>query len=210
MTTIISELANYPTLAEEILFVNVGISEDDYFNWKNPATDKIFTHLDAIALRTYARDSEYFIRLKDARREAKTVVKRFANANPAQEVVFIVIASLSCQYQVIEAFVEELAAKWFIIFDFPQKAVVSSTEIFNVFCDVIEGAFHNVPADLKKIQVSCKPLNRFVDVYVKKSLVTGAASLPVALVFECEPYHMLIYLDGQFKVREQKIVDYSG
>ncbi len=198
-------------LFDEILFVNVGRQDEDFLTWKNPKTDKVFTRLDASGLRTAQGNLTYYRHLKDPRHESKTVIKQFAK-DPGSETVFIVVASMNCQYQAIEAFIEYLTEKWFAFYDASMiKSVGSAGEMFSSFYRVIEEAFREVPTrDLRKVQAYCKPTGEMVDVWVKTKLVTQAPSLPAALVFEYGPYHLLLYLDGQFKVREQKLVDYSG
>ncbi len=198
-------------LFNEILFVNVGRQDEDFLMWKNPKTDKVFTKFDASGLRASRGNIDYYRHVKDLKHETKTVIKQFVK-DPGSETIFIVVASFTCQYQVIEAFMEYLVEKWFAVFDASLlKSVGSGGEMFGSFYRVIESAFREVPTrDLKKVQAYCKPTGDLVDVWVKKSLVTQASSLPAALVFEYGPYHLLLYLDGQFKVREQKLVDYSG
>lgn len=198
-------------LFNEILFVNVGRQDEDFLFWKNPKTDKIFTKFDASGLRASRGNMDYYRHVKDLKHETKTVVKQFVK-DPGSETVFIVVAEQICQFQVIEAFMEYLVGKWFAVYDSTVlKSVGSGGDIFGSFYRELENAFREVPElDLKKVQAFCKPTGEIIDVWVKKSLVTQATSLPAALVFEYGPYHILLYLDGQFKVREQKIVDYSG
>ncbi len=198
-------------LFNEILFVNVGRLDEDFLTWKNPKTDKVFTKLDASGLRAARGNIDYYRHLKDLKHETKTVIKQFVK-DPGSETVFIVVATLNCQFQAIEAFMEYLTEKWFTYYDASMiKSVGSGGEVFSSFYRVFEDAFREVPTrDLRKVQAYCKPTGELVDVWVKKSLVTQAPSLPAALVFEYGPYHLLLYLDGQFKVREQKLVDYSG
>jgi hypothetical protein len=200
-----------PNLSNEIYFVNIGRQDEDFLTWKNPRTDKVFTKLDAIGLRTFRGDVDYYRHVKDPRHETKTVVKQFVK-DPGSETIFIVVAGFSCQYQVIEAFIEYLVEKWFAVYDSSLiKSVGSGGEMFGSFNSIIEEAFSKMPdRDLKKVQALCKPTNELIDVWVKRSLVTKASSLPAALVFEHGPYHLLLYLDGQFKVREQKLVDFSA
>jgi hypothetical protein len=200
-----------PNLFDDIYFVNIGRQDEDFLTWKNPRTDKIFTKLDAIGLRTFRGDVDYYRHVKDPRHETKTVVRQFVK-DPGSETIFIVVAGFSCQYQVIEALMEYLVEKWFAVYDSSFiKSVGSGGEMFGSFSPVIEEAFSKMPdRDLKKVQAFCKPTNELIDVWVKRSLVTKASSLPAALVFEHGPYHLLLYLDGQFKVREQKLVDFSA
>ncbi|HMF32905.1 MAG TPA: hypothetical protein VKK79_15890 [Candidatus Lokiarchaeia archaeon] len=207
------EINLYPTLADEILFLNIGRGDDDFFNWKQPASSKVFTRLDVLALRAYPGEPEYFLRFKDARHETKTVIKQFVpeGTTATQSVTFIAVAELGCQFQIIEAFIEYLAKLWFSHYSFSTMETASSEDMFAGFRRIVDDAFTEVPKRcLEKCQVFFKPVNQIVDVFVKKSLVTQASSLPVALVFEHEPYHMLLFLDAKFKVREQKLVDYSG
>ncbi len=198
-------------LFDEILFVNIGRLDEDFLFWKNPKTDKVFTKFDASGLRASRGNMDYYRQVKDLKHETKTVVRQFVK-DPGSETVFIVVAEQNCQYQVIEAFMEYLVEKWFGVYDSAVlKSVGSGADIFGNFYRKIEDAFREVPErDLKKVQAYCKPTSELIDEWMKKSLVTQALSLPAALVFEHGPYHLLLYLDGQFKVREQKLVDYSG
>jgi len=198
-------------LINEIHFVNIGRLDEDFLSWKSPRTDKIFTRLDALGLRTFPGNMDYYRHMKDPRHETKTVIKQFGT-DSGSETVFIVVAASTCQYQVIEAFIEYLSSKWFSIYDTSMiRSGGAGGEMFGSFHRIIEEALSEVPTrDLKRVQAYCKPTNEVIDVWVKKSLVSQASSLPAALVFEHGPYHILLYLDGQFKVREQKMVDYSG
>lgn len=201
----------YPTLPSEIFFINIGRGDDDFFNWKNLNTDKVFTRLDVLALRAYPTDPEFFLRMKDTRRETKTVIKKFLPKGALLDITFIVVAQIACQFQIIEAYIEYIADEWFQHYSFSGMDTASNEELFAGFRSIVTEALTEVPRQcLKKCQVYCKPIDQLVDVFVKKTLVTQAEHLPVALVFEYAQYYMLLFLDAQFKVREQKIVDFNG
>jgi len=200
----------YTALREQILFVNIGKEAEAFFNWRNPNAKLTFNQIDVVNTRNYSGDLSYFIHLK--KQDYKLV---FRNMCPplsgSTGLIFIVGATLECQFQVMEAFLEYLAQQWFDIYDATYLQTSSFGEIFDGFEIVVDDAFSDVPNDfLMMVQSHCKACGKLYDIYVRKSLIEHAESYPAALVFEHADHALLLYIDEQYNARGESAVDISG
>ncbi len=115
-----------------------------------------------------------------------------------------------CQYQVIEAFLEYLSTKWFEQFGSMQNTSTAG-KIYEPFVETVEQAFEEVPKNyLMKVKAHCKICNDYFGVYVRRSLVDGAPSYPVALVLQHANHALLIYVDDKYQSRGESIVNITG
>ncbi len=199
----------YPELRQQILFLDVGYNTETHFHWINAKTENPFAPIDVIAARSFPGDLTNYIHLQ--RKENKLAFRLYANpACGFKKLIFVIGATGECQYQVIEAFLEYLATKWYEQFgSFPSTP--GTWKVFDPFVETVEQAFEEIPKSfLMKVKTHCKICNDNFGVYVRKSLVDGSSSYPVALVFQHANHALLIYIDDKYQSRGESVVNITG
>ncbi|HMF32552.1 MAG TPA: hypothetical protein VKK79_14105 [Candidatus Lokiarchaeia archaeon] len=197
-------------LREQIYYVNIGRGVETLFNWRNPNASSTFNQIDVIGARNYPKNVAHYVHLKKP--DYKIVFRKLKFTDGAQEpVIFIVSGGSECQYQVLEAFIEYLMGKWQEVYGDTIVGASYSGELFDGFDVAVDGAFDDVPqTHLSKVRAHCRICDKDYEIYVRKSLVDNAPSSPVALVFEHEDHALLLYIDKQFVVRGENVVEITG
>lgn len=141
----------------------------------------------------------------------KTDLKIVYTLKKEEEVVFSIGSDPEIQSQLLEAVLEYLIEKFFSTFD---KSILMSCygdvcNIFDSFIETVDDVFKNYEA-LNIIQttlVACKGCRKTIPIIVKKSLVENSERSTTPLVYSHSGHALLIYIDKQFKVRGNELVD---
>ena len=81
--------------------------------------------------------------------------------------------------------------------------------IFDSFSSIVEDTFKNYEnLDIIKLAlVTCKGCKKTIPVIIKKSLIENSERSTTPLVYSHSGHALLIYIDKQFKVRGNELVD---
>ncbi|OLS13993.1 MAG: hypothetical protein RBG13Loki_2389 [Promethearchaeota archaeon CR_4] len=197
-------------MRNQILYLNIGIGSETFFNWRNPAATITFNQIDVLNARNYPGKLSYSIHIK--KQDYKLVFRKIdPPKGKGKTLIFIVGATPACQYQVMEAFMEFISEQWYEVYS--ELFLQSSTfgNLFEGFKEIVEDAFKEVPKRyLIKMTTRCSSCAQNFVLYVKKSLIDHAESFPVALVFEHADHALLLYIDSQGHTRGESTVDITG
>lgn len=194
----------YPNLPAKIFFVDIGKPDNtDLVRWKGK-NSKIFL-LDILTCRKNAAE-EYFLHFEKSNHRMAYIKK--------EEIVFLICADQTVQYQLLEAILEQIMVEFFegygeIVHDpILLSGMVSS---FTGFMSLIPPTFEKaLKTRIKWLSANCKICEETKAVCIKKSLISNAKSFPVSLVFEHEGHGLLLYIDRHFRLRGHEIVEISG
>ncbi|OLS15366.1 MAG: hypothetical protein RBG13Loki_0997 [Promethearchaeota archaeon CR_4] len=194
---------------QEILFIDIGGSQESYFTWSNSETGSQFSKIDVITARSVPGNAEDYVYMK--RNEYKLIFRQLPHPERGfTKILFVIGASLTCQYQVMEAFLDFLGEQWFARFG-GNTNFTSGPKLFESFDEDINLAFEMVPKDrIKTVQIQCRACNQYFKVHVKKALIDHASSFPVPLVFVHANHALLIYIDQNYRSRGERIVNITG
>ncbi|MFX1259241.1 MAG: hypothetical protein ACFFAN_15410, partial [Promethearchaeota archaeon] len=129
------------------------------------------------------------------------------------DAVFSIGSNSEIQSQLLEALLEHLIEKFYDMYD---KSLFKSCygdvcNIFDGFSSVLEDSLKNYERlDLIETSlVNCKACKKTIVVIIKKSLVEKSERTHTPLVYNHSGHALLLYIDKQFKVRGQELVDIS-
>ena len=194
---------NIPDISNLIYFIHFGTQENIYFSWKSKYSPKAF-----IFDYTIAKDaikSEIYFHLNKA--DVKIVYQKKNNF------IYIIGGHISVQFQILEALLDHLSKRFmeiygdvlFFIFD------IGTDDFFKDFISKIEDTIKKIPNQVGTIiRAYCRICGKYVNVYVKKSMIEDAEDYPVALVYMHHGHSLLLYIDADFKVRGAEIVSITG
>ena len=197
-------------MRNQLLYVNIGIGSETYFNWRNENAKITFNQLDVLNARNYPGKLSYYIHIK--KQDYKLVFRKLAPPKgKGKELIFIVGATPDCQYQVMEAFIEFIFEQWYEIYGKLFLKSSSFGNLFDGFKEIIQDAFTEVPRKyLIKTATRCSSCSENFEVYVRKSLINNAEYFPVAIIFEHADHALLLYIDQQGNSRGESPVDITG
>jgi hypothetical protein len=197
-------------LRNQILYINIGVGSETFFNWRNASAKIGFNQIDVVGARTYEGNLSYYIHIK--KQDYKLVFRKMnPPAGRGKSLIFIVGGTPDCQFQVMEAFVEFLSTQWNELYG--EFILQSSTfgNLFEGFKEIVGDAFNEVPKSyLFKVGTNCHSCAKRFEIYVRKSLIAHAEAYPVALVFEHTDHALLLYIDQQGNSRGESTVDITG
>ncbi len=192
----------YDDLEKHIHCVDIGIdSQTDLVRWTRPQTN-IF-RLDMIRAREMAK-SGFYLHFEKLNRRTVFIRK--------EKIVFIIVADDSVQYQLLEAILEVTIQSFYKSYeDLLSGFLTGMTNMFGGFQGMIVPQFKKaLKENVKWITARCSLCNANHSVCIKKSLIDNAPRYPVSVVYEHEGHGLLIYIDGDFKIRGQEVVEITG
>ncbi len=200
----------YPKLKNQILYLNIGIGSETYFNWRNEDAKISFNQIDVLSARNYPGKFSYYIHIKKP--DYKLLFRKLAPPKEkGKNLIFIVGATPDCQYQVMEAFMEFIYEQWYELYGdlFLQSSTFGN--LFDGFKEIVQDAFTEVPKKyLIKTGTRCNSCAENFEIYIRKSLILNAEFFPVAIVFEHADHALLLYIDQQGHSRGESAVDITG
>lgn len=195
-------LKKYEHLEDFIHCVDIGIDNNtDLVRWTRPQTN-IF-RLEMLHAREMAKPGIYLHIEKSNRR---TVFIR------KEKIVFIIVADESVQYQLLEAILEVTMKSFFDSYeDLLSGFLTGMTNMFGGFQSLITPLFAKaLKENVHWISAHCNVCKANHSVCVKKSFINNAPRYPASIVFKHEGHGLLIYIDGDFKIRGQEVVEITG
>ena len=186
-------------------FFNIGRyqSDDTYYDWTNISHHK--TSIFDVRMTRNPPIKNIFYCLQ------KTDLKIVYILKKEEDVVLSIGADPEVQSQLLEAVLEHLIEKFFSTYD---KSLLmtcygDSCNIFDGFISMVEETFKNYENldIIKTTLVACKGCKKTIPVIVKKSLVENSERSTTPLVYSHSGHALLIYIDKQFKVRGNELVD---
>ena len=88
---------------------------------------------------------------------------------------------------------------------------IGTDDFFKDFISKIEDTIKKIPNQVGNVITAyCRICGKYVNVYVKKSMIEDAQDYPVALVYMHHGHSLLLYIDADFKVRGAEIVSITG
>jgi len=192
-----------PDISKLIYFIHFGTKEHIYFSWKPKIRPKAFIFDYSIARDTSISDIFFHLNKGD-------VKIAYIQKN---NLVFIIGADQSVQFQILEALLEYLSEKFIEIYGDVLKEIfeIGTEDFFKDFISKIEKSIKTIPSQIgKMINAHCRVCDKYLYIYVKNSLIENAEDYPVALVYNHGGHSLLIYIDADFKVRGAEIVAITG
>ncbi len=192
-----------PDISNLIYFIHFGTKEYIYFSWKSKIRPKAFIFDYAIARDTTISDIFFHLNKGDIK---IAYIKK-------NDLVFIIGADRSVQFQILEALLENLSEKFNEIYGDVLKEIfeIGTEDFFKDFITKIEQSIKTIPSQIGKIiNTHCRVCNKYVNIYVKNSLIEDAEDYPVTLVYNHGGHSLLLYIDADFKVRGAEIVAITG
>lgn len=194
---------SYKEMLNNLSFINISKDEFALFEWKPPNSFKSYV-LDLNIIKQNPLSNIFFHIDKG---NMKIVHIRKNN-------LIYSIGATEIQYQILEALIEQVSKIFYDIFDVDMILSYENfdTTIFNPFkkqIDEIINDFDTLKL-INKINVECKVCNKILTVYVKKSFIQNADSYPVPLVYKHNGHAILIFIDQNFSVRGQELVNMTG
>ncbi|MFX0155220.1 MAG: hypothetical protein ACFE9Q_11930 [Candidatus Hodarchaeota archaeon] len=194
----------YKNIAQFLEFINISNDSFTLFEWKPPRSMRRFD-LDLNIVKENPISDIFFHKDKG---NMKIVYIRKHN------LLYTVGSSTKVQYQLLEALLEHIDLKFNEMYDV--EVILSygnfSLGLFNGFKQVIEDIIKNY-ADLdlvKRIQVECKVCKKVLPLFIKKSVIEQAESLPVPIVFSHKGHSILCFIDSNFQHRGIELVNITG
>lgn len=186
-------------LVHGVEFLNIGIRNSDVVVWRSDAGRSF--PIDILIARNEAKEEFYTHTETKAR---KTVfIKR-------NEFVFIIGGQSGVQYQLLEAALEQITEGFMKAFgDYPVDLLLhgAGQGFAATIPDLLLKAQNE---NVKWVQANCFICKQRLQICVKKSLIKNAKRLPIAVVFFHMGHGLLVYIDANYDVRGEEIVDISG
>ena len=195
-------MKKYENLEKFIHCVDIGINENtDLVRWTRPQTN-IF-RLEMLSARQMAKP-DIFLHIEKSNRRTVFIRK--------DKIVFIIVADDSVQYQLLEAILEVTLSSFFSSYkDLLSGFLTGMTNMFGGFQSSIPPLFEKaLKENIKWISARCSICGANHSVGVKKSFIQNAPRYPASIVYEHEGHGLLIYIDGDFKIRGQEVVEITG
>ena len=132
-----------------------------------------------------------------------------------KELIYVVSANKSLQYQILEAILDQIDSKFHETFDLSViKSYGSvSTSAFKHFKHVIETDiltnFHKHEL-LKDLLVYCKTCKKSFHLFIKKNEIETQKTFPVPIVYSHEGHAIICFIDKNFALRGTKFVRITG
>jgi len=191
-------------LSSQIQVVDIGLDENtDLFRWMGH-NGTVF-RLDINSTRKIAQEN-FYLHLERTDRRMVFISKN--------NIKFLIISDNSVQFQLLEAYMEEIIDRFFNSYkEICQNPVLlrSMSNAFGGFAVLLPKIFEDACKNrIKGIVAYCAICKRKHDVIVRKTLITEADHHPVSLVFEHQGHGLLIYIDSHFRVRGQEVVQITG
>ncbi|MHA1776179.1 MAG: hypothetical protein DRO88_07955 [Promethearchaeia archaeon] len=195
-------LTTYENLPQKILCIDIGLDNlTDFVRWTRANTN-IFP-MDIQAGRSMAKEN-FFLQIEKPDRRMVFIKKK--------KIVFLIMADVEIQYQMLEAILEVIIEEFFKSYG----AIIDN--FFSGMTNIFEGfkttILRNIDVAQKErvkwIQSRCSICNTNYYICVRKSLITNAKSFPVSLVFKHGGHGLLIYLDAKFRTRGSEFVEITG
>ena len=203
---VINTLPRIKNLEKLIQCVDISISTDastDLMRWVRPNTN-VF-RMDLLTARKLAQE-EYFLHTEKADRRLVYIKKDL--------LVFIIVSDETVQFQLLEAILEVIIAEFYQAYGEICENKVLLAGMKNVLIGFLKTtvASFDVAQDnnIRWLSSFCGICNRRHMVAVRVSLIVNAVRHPVSLVFKHEGHGLLIYVDSQFQVRGQEVVQLTG
>jgi hypothetical protein len=192
----------FDNIEELIQCVDIGLElNNDLVRWTRPQTN-IF-RLEVMRAREMAKEGCYL--------HIETSNRRIVFIKHST-IIFTIIAEEIVQYQLLEAILEEILNSFLDTYkDLLNGFMNGMTSIFRGFQPQISPLFKQaLNKNIKWISASCSVCGCKHTICIKKSLIINAPQYPVSIVYKHEGLGLLIYIDGDFKVRGQEIVSITG
>ncbi len=192
-------------LLEGLDFISISNDKLTLFDWKPPMSFKSYI----LDLNIIKQNKSKYIFFQIDKGNQKIVHIRYQN-----DLLFSAGSSTEVQFQLLEAFLEHVNAKFNEMFDI--KVIFSygniNASIFKSFKSSLEqiiNDFHNLDL-VKKVTIFCPVCNRTLPLFVKKSFIENAESYPVPLVYTHKGHASLCFIDKNFDVRGVELVKITG
>jgi hypothetical protein len=131
-------------------------------------------------------------------------------AHARENVVFTVGAEPRLQFCIIEALIELVVEEFLSKFGTETRC----NEFYNEGYDFekpIESILEKIPGQVFFVRTPCRLCeDKYVGIFVKKSIIDNATYYPVSLVFKHDSHALLIYIDRDYKVRGSEIAWLNG
>ena len=128
-----------------------------------------------------------------------------------EKIIFLISGVEECQYQFLEAMDKFLAKEPLDAYANVLSGMSYDGRFFDAFREIVDTRLTEVPTNyVKKVRAKCRLCDEYYDIYVRNSLIEQATSNSVSLVFEHADHALLLYLDKQFDVRGENVVDITG
>ena len=190
-------------LLNQIYFFNIGRYQatDNFFTWKNDSYHSNVLLQIQMIRNPPIKDIFYCLQKIDLK-----IVYTLKD-----DVVFSICSDTEIQSQLLEAILTYLIEQFFYTFD---KSLLMSCygdvcSIFDSFSSIVEDTFKNYEnLDIIELAlVTCKGCKKTIPVIIKKSLIENSERSTIPLVYSHSGHALLIYIDKQFKVRGNELVD---
>lgn len=203
--TAVSDLAL--NLRDQIFFIDIGFENNTLFHWNAEGQSDARYKLQIIAERSRIRNPRIAYFIHTTTKEEKIASWKY------RELVIIVGAGITLQFQVIEALMEYLIHEFVDIYEDVLRTFSEGEEaFFSGFTEILEDAFSEIPQKhVTKLKTNCRGCdNKLVEVWVKNSLIENAVSHPVSLIYQHEGHLLLMYVDAKYKVRGSQLVEITS
>ena len=192
-------------LKEDISFINICHGEYSLFGYKSPNSYKSYT-LDLKIIRQNKVDGIFF---HIHRGNLKIAYFRKSNL-----IYSVGTEVLEIQFQMLEALIEHIIKVFNETFDI--NAILSYGDVFSSIFDPFKAKVNEILNQfffleiVKKVDVFCRVCQTTLPIYVRKSLIEGAESYPVPLVYTHSGHSIVCYIDKSFNVRGTELVHITG
>ncbi|MFX1500065.1 MAG: hypothetical protein ACFFDH_03775 [Promethearchaeota archaeon] len=194
----------YKNIAEFLEFINISNDKYTLFEWKPERSMRRFD-LDLNIVKENPITDIYFHKDKG---NMKIVYIRKHN------LIYTVGANPRVQYQLLEALLEYIDLLFNDFYDV--EVILSygdfSPGLFDGFKESVEVTIQNF-ADLdlvKRILVECRACKTVLPLFVKRSMIENAESLPVPIVYSHGGHAILCFIDRNFHHRGVELVNITG
>ncbi|MHA1746951.1 MAG: hypothetical protein ACTSWW_13195 [Promethearchaeota archaeon] len=201
-------LTRIKNIEKLIQCVDISITTDtttDLMRWVRSSPPANVFRMDLITARKFAKE-EYFLHIEKADRRLVYIKKDF--------LVFIIVSDEKLQFQLLEAILEVIVAEFYQAYGEICNDAVLLAGMKNILAGFLNTtvASFDIAQENNVLWISsfCGICNKRHMVAVRKSLIKNAVRHPVSLVFEHEGHGLLIYIDSQFQVRGQEVVQLTG
>ena len=189
---------------QNLEFVNISTDEFTIFEWQPPRSLKSYI-LDLNIVKQNPVSNIFFHLFRG---NTKIVHIRLNN------LIYTVGSNTEIQFQLLEALIEQVSKVFNETYDIDSyiKYGNFSTAVFNPFKEEINNIIKNFNSlDLvNEIMVQCRVCNKVLSIAVKRSFIESSSSFPVPLVYIHKGHAILCFIDKNYAVRGQELVNITG
>jgi hypothetical protein len=189
---------------DQINFINISSDSLNLFEWKPPRSFKSYV-LDLNIVKENKASNIFFHIDKG---NQKIVHIRI------NDLIYSIGTSEDVQFQILEAILEKVHELFHQTYDISVILSFSNTNptVFKHFKQEVDDIIENFHKHdlIKRVNVYCNVCKGTLPLYVKKSIMKGATSFPIPLVFTHNGHAVVTYIDQDFVVRGVELVHMTG